>query len=129
MKLFTITATPVQNLEQMVQAGYDISGDNSVEKINQLHLDEYADTVARILGGDGIDGFTMYQVQGYWRGVPEVSFKIEIAVDDKHWTVDGDVYSVTRRLEKVCEKLRSVYNQDSVMLTLPNNTVKFIAGL
>jgi len=115
MKLFTITATPVQNLQQMIDAGYDLTGDNSVGHINKLHLEEYPDEVAKILGREGFDGFTMYQVNGYWKGVPEVSFKIEIAVD-----------SNPERVYTVSEALRDLYNQDAVMLTLPNNTVKFI---
>lgn len=112
MKLYTINATTIR--PELTEFG------------NQTRLEGYPQRVAQILAKHGIDGFTMYQVQGYWKGEPEVSFKIEVAIDDKHWTVDGDVYSVTARVEKICEELRDEYSQDSVMLTLPDNSVKFI---
>ena len=115
MSLFTITATPVQNLKQMIEAGYTIDKNNSVAHINQLHLEEYSDIVAKVLGRHGIDGFTMYQVNGYWKGIPEVSFKIEIAIDKD-----------ANRVYEIAAELKNIYNQEGVMLTLPNNTVKFI---
>ena len=112
MKLYTINATPWR--------------EDIILKHNNENVQNYPYKVAKVLSKHGIDGFTMYQVRGYWMGEPEVSFKIEIAIDDKHWTVDGDIYSVTARVEKICEELRYMYNQDSVMLTLPDNSVKFI---
>ena len=99
MKLFTITATP-----------YHIR--NKREK-NESLVACYPSNVSEILAKHGIDGFTMYQVMGYLKGEP--SFKIEIAIDS-----DSEVvYTVAR-------ELRQRYNQDAVMLTLPDNTVKFI---
>lgn len=114
MKLFTITATPVQSYEQQVEAGYALHR-QSYRDINKLHLAEYPEVVARVLGEEGFDGFTLYQVQGYWQGESETSFKIEIAVD-----------SDPERVYTVAKRLRDMYNQDAVMLTLPNNSVKFI---
>lgn len=101
MKLFTITATP-----------YHIR--NKREK-NESLVACYPSNVSEILAKHGIDGFTMYQVMGYWKGRGEPSFKIEIAIDSD----SEKVYTVAR-------ELRRMYNQDAVMLTLPNNTVKFI---
>lgn len=120
MKLFTITATPVRNEEQWAKHLKDtgeevVLNKRKVEELNTVTLEVYPQIVARILSQHGFDGFTMYQVNGYWQGVPEVSFKIEIAVD-----------SDPERVYTVAKVLRDLYNQDAVMLTLPNNSVKFI---
>lgn len=125
MKLYTINATPVQSFEQMKSAGYVID-EGDVARINGLHLEEYPQTVARTLKEWNIDGFTIYQVQGYWMGTPEVSFKIEIALSGTETYVDGDDETASRMARKISEKLASIYNQDAVMLTLPDNTVEFI---
>ena len=101
MKLFTITATPYHTR-------------NKHEK-NESLVACYPSNVSKILAKHGIDGFTMYQVMGYWKGKSEPSFKIEIAID-----------SDPERVYTVAEELRDKYYQDAVMLTLPNNSVKFI---
>lgn len=101
MKLFTLNATPVR---------VDVS-----EYDNAQRVKNYPARVAEIMQRHGFDGFTIYQVQGYWMNVPEVSFKIEIAVDKN-----------PERVYTVAEELRDLYNQDSVMVTLPNNSVNFI---
>lgn len=101
MKLFTITSTPVRT---------DKSDEN-----NALLIMGYPKVVADTLKAWDIDGFTMYKVDGYWQGVPEVSFKIEIAIDKD-----------PERVYSVAMKLKELYNQDAVMVTLPNNSVRFV---
>lgn len=101
MKLYTINATPVQV--------------KFIDKINDTRVKAYPEVVAKIMKRNGFDGFTIYQVQGYWMGKSEVSFKIEIGVDKN-----------PKRVYRVAEELRDLYQQDAVMITLPNNTVKFI---
>lgn len=101
MKLFTINATPVRD---------DVS-----EYDNSVRVKNYASYVASIMQHNGFDGFTIYQVQGYWMGKSEVSFKIEIALDKN-----------PERVYTVAQDLKDAYNQDSVMITLPNNSVRFI---
>ena len=101
MKLYTINATPVRS---------DLS-----EFDNAQRLQNYPQIVANILHSYDIDGFTIYQVDGYWKGEAEKSFKIEIATDESYLKM-GDI----------CSELRDMYNQDSVMLTKPDNTVEFI---
>lgn len=100
MKLYTINATCEQ--------GKYTKQDNAS---NHKH---YPASVAEILSEHNIDGFTIEQVYGYWQGVPEKSYKISVAVDDD---------SV---IDTICEMLRDTYQQDAVMLTSPDNTVKFI---
>ncbi len=100
MKLYTINAT-------CEQVKYTISQ-------NKEHHKVYANSVSEILAEHKIDGFTIERVEGRWQGVPERSYKISIALED-----DSDI-------DKICEKLRDTYQQDAVMLTYPDNSVRFI---
>ena len=105
MKLYTINATPWQ-------AGLP-------NATNNVFCDSYAKFVSGVLYEHGIDGFTFYEVVGFWEGEQERSFKIEIARDDDE---------NENELLDICDVLRKLYNQDSVMLTYPDNTVVFIDG-
>lgn len=100
MKLYIINATCEQHK-------YTIQQNKNNHKL-------YTARVAEVLAQHNIDGFTIESVEGYWKGVPEKNYKISVAVDD------GSI------LDNVCELLRDMFQQDSVMLTMPNNTVKFI---
>lgn len=100
MQLYTINAT-------CEQVKYTIQQNRENHK-------GYANSVAEILAEHKIDGFTIEQVFGYWQGVPEKSYKISIATDDD------------TSIDKVCEMLRDTFQQDAVMVTYPDNTVKFI---
>jgi len=100
MKLYTINAT-------CEQVKYTIAQNRANHKV-------YAARVAELLAQHNIDGFTIERVSGYWQGVPEKSYKISVAVDDGV------------NLDKVCETLRDMFQQDAVMLTNPDNSVKFI---
>lgn len=99
MQLYTINATPER---------YDVS-----EEENLTRHKGYAQVVSSVLNTAGIDGFTMQEVQGYWQGVAEQSYIITVATD-----LGG--------IDIIAEKLRSIYNQDAVMVTYPDNSVKFI---
>ncbi len=100
MKLYTINAT-------CEQVKYTIQQNRDNHKL-------YPSRVAEVLAQHKIDGFTIEQVYGYWQGVPEKSYKISVAVED----------SVS--LDNVCELLRDMFQQDAVMLTNPDNSVRFI---
>ena len=98
MKLYVLNATPCKS---------DLS-----DYANQLRIDGYFKRVSEILASHGIDGFTMYEVMGSWKGTPERSFKIEIATE-------GGV-------GMIASELRDEYDQESVMVTYPNGKVDFI---
>ena len=100
MRLYTINATPEQVKYTIAQ--------------NRANHKSYPATVAEVLAQHKIDGFTIERVDGYWQGVPEKSYKISVAVED------GKV------LDTVCETLRDMFQQDAVMLTSPDNDVRFI---
>lgn len=115
MKLYTLNATPMRRWDQLEAPASDSHLDTrkkDIDSINKMALEEYPRVVARVLAKHGIDGFTIYKVDGYWQGVPEVSFKIEVATD-------GGV-------GMIASELRDLYNQDAVMVTHPDNTVEFI---
>lgn len=100
MKLYTINATCEQHKYTRTQ--------------NEENHKHYPASVAEILAEHKIDGFTIERVEGYWQGIPEKSYKISIAVDEGV------------ELDKVCEMLRDTFQQDAVMLTNPDNSVRFI---
>lgn len=100
MKLYTINATCEQ-------------GKYTIQQNRDNHK-SYSSRVAEVLAQHKIDGFTIERVDGYWQGVPEKSYKISVATDD------GEA------LDKVCELLRDMFQQDAVMLTTPDNSVRFI---
>lgn len=114
MKLYTINATPVMNKEQYKRLvpSDKVLTDEEVDKLNAIAIEQYPSDVAELLAKYDIDGFTIYQVQGYWKGVPEVSFKIEIASDVS--------------VNMVASILRDRFNQEAVMVTNPNGEVEFI---
>ena len=101
MQLYTINATPQR---------YDVSDTENAKR----HIG-YARTVSHALSSVGIDGFTIQQVGGYWQGLSEISYTITVATD-----LSSDV------IDNVAEILRDMYNQDAVMVTYPDNSVKFI---
>jgi len=114
MKLYTLNATPIRNYKQLTsELQSDIKRKrDTLKAINAREVEFYPETVADILKKHGVDGFTIYQVQGYWMGESETSFKIEIATDGGVGMIASD--------------LRDAFNQDAVMVTHPDNTVEFI---
>lgn len=117
MKLYTINATPIRKFKQLSDSEkkYIRKGEDTLKAINARALKLYPGAVAFTLAKHGIDGFTIYPVQGYWKGEAEDSFKIEIAAELSYFMVG-----------EVANELRDIFNQEAVMLTLPDNTVEFI---
>lgn len=102
MQLYTINATPVRT-------EYN-------ESVNNARCEAYPEMVSRVCQQNGIDGFTIIPVTGYWQGVKEVSYKIEVAVESE----------LEHVIDEIAKELGSLYNQDAVMITYPDNSVKFI---
>ena len=100
MKLYTINATSYRS-------------EYSVE-INKARFDNMPYMLSDTFKKVGIDGFTIYEVIGFWMGERERSYKIEVLTE-----VDFDV------MAELCEQIRHVYNQDAVILQC-GETVKFI---
>ena len=100
MKLYTINATCEQHKYTIQE--------------NKTNHKSYPARVAEVLAQHKIDGFTIERVDGYWQGVPEKSYKISVATEDG------------TELDRVCELLRDMFQQDAVMLTDDKNNVRFI---
>ena len=100
MKLYTINATSIRP--------------EYSDKINQARFDNMPYMLSDTFKSVGIDGFTLYEVIGFWMGERERSYKIEVLTK-----LDFDV------MAGLCEQIRHVYNQDTVILTC-GDVVKFI---
>lgn len=101
MKQYTINATSIRP--------------HQTEKERQILFDYMPEVVSSMFIAYGVsDGFTIYPVTGYWQGVKEESYKIEVLTE---LDFDGMI--------EVAERLRKHYDQDAVILT-SGDIVKFI---
>jgi len=100
MKLYTVNATSIRP--------------EYSDKINQARFDSMPYMLADTFKSVGIDGFTLYEVVGFWMGEREPSYKIEVLTE-----LEFDV------MAELCEQIRHVYNQDAVILQC-GEIVKFI---
>lgn len=101
MKLYTINATPVRS--------------DRADSTNRRRINRYYNSVSDVMLKNGIQGFTMYMVNGFWLGVQEVSFEIKIALEVNNGIV-----------QTIAKELKDMYAQDSVMITEPDNNVIFV---
>ena len=100
MQLYTINATSIR-------PEYN-------EKVNKARFDNMPYMLSDTFKSVGIDGFTLYEVIGFWMGERERSYKIEVLTE-----LNFDV------MAGLCEQIRHAYNQDAVILQC-GETVKFI---
>lgn len=85
-------------------------GSNNVTK--ELELSKIKEIV-----GTWFDGFTIYEVSGYWKGIEEKTAKVEIYSDGGF---------VGLGIFKLVNELKEKLNQDSIMLRKHTDTVEFI---
>jgi len=64
---------------------------------------------------DHFDGFSAYEIIGFWKGSKEKTLKVEIVVD-----------SNTSPLVKLCKELKTKLSQEAVMLEIVESNVAFI---
>ena len=100
MKLYTINATSIRP--------------EYSDNVNKARFDNMPYILSDTFKSVGIDGFTLYEVIGFWQGERERSYKIEVLTE-----LDFDVMAV------LCEEIRDVYNQDAVILQC-GEIIKFI---
>jgi len=62
------------------------------------------------------DGFTAYEVVGYWKGTSEKTLKVEIVSD-----ADSDA-----KITRLCKELKKELSQDAIMLEKINSNTAFI---
>lgn len=61
------------------------------------------------------DGFTAYEVIGYWKGQKEKTLKVEIVSDD-----------MPAKVSKLCKQLAIELKQDAIMLEQVESNTAFI---
>ena len=64
-------------------------------------------------GSAQINGYSLYAIDGYWHGVQETSYVLEIMIDSMHH-------------EALASGLKELLYQDSVMVTVQDLNVEFL---
>ncbi len=62
------------------------------------------------------EGFTLYEVIGYWKGAQEKTAKVEIAIQENQEI----------EVIRLCKQLRIALSQDAIMLELVDSNIAFI---
>ncbi len=81
---------------------------------NETHKLEKAKAIEVI--SEYFDGFTAYEVIGYWKGIKEKTLKVEIAVDS---TADTTII-------QVCKQLKELLHQEAIMVEKISSSTAFI---
>lgn len=91
----------------MKKAMYYVGADNDT---HALEVDKITGIVAA-----SFDGFTAFEVVGYWKGMRERTLKIEVVTE-----------KADSELVKIARELRIALNQESVMLEIVESNVAFV---
>lgn len=94
----------------MMQKYYIYIGSN-----NETHKLESAEAIETI--SKYFDGFTAYEVIGYWKGTQEKTLKVEIVADQGQ----GDA-----RIIKMIKELKAQLKQDAILLEKIQSNTAFI---
>jgi len=91
----------------MQKVFYYIGSNNKTHKLEEK----------KILGivGKYFEGFTAFEVVGYWRGSQEKTLKVEIITDESH-----------AKLVRVGRELKDQLEQESVLLEIVETNAAFI---
>jgi len=85
-----------------------IGSDNTTHKLEKEKAIE--------LVGRHFEGFTAYEVIGFWQGSQEKTLKVEIVADQDQDTV----------IAKLAKELKQALNQDAIMMEKINSNTLFI---
>lgn len=94
----------------MMQKYYIYIGSNN--KTHKLESEEAISTISKYF-----DGFTAYEVIGYWKGSQEKTLKVEIVSD----TSTGDALII-----RMIKELKIQLHQDAIMLEKISSNTAFI---
>jgi len=78
----------------------------AIENNRQMYNILYGNTMP-------IQGYSLYSIDGYWNGVQETSYVLEVMIED----MNSDAFAVG---------IREALHQDSVMVTVQELNVKFL---
>lgn len=81
---------------------------------NETHELE-KDKAISIIAGQ-FDGFSAYEIVGFWKGQQEKTLKVEIVSDD----------SSNAKIIAICKELKTALNQDSVLVETVESNIAFI---
>lgn len=93
-----------------MQKYYIYIGSNN--ETHKLESKEAIETISKYF-----DGFTAYEVVGYWKGSQEKTLKVEIVSDEGQ----GDA-----RIVKMIKELKEVLHQDAILLEKIQSNSVFI---
>ncbi|MFA6729311.1 MAG: hypothetical protein WCS17_14005 [Prevotella sp.] len=84
-------------------------------KAEVVHAIEHNRQSYNILYGNTmpIQGYSLYSIDGYWEGVQETSYVLEVMIDSMDY-------------EALASGLKAELHQDSVMVTVQDLEVKFL---
>lgn len=85
-----------------------IGSNNTTHKLEK-------DTAINIIS-ESFDGFSAYEIVGFWKGSKEKTLKVEIVSEEPE-----DV-----KIVKLCKRLKEELQQDSILLETVESNVAFI---
>lgn len=94
---------------------YNIYVSGTVDGLEIYQKKEVLSIVAKNLSMIKIDGFTILDSVGYWQGMQEKSYVIEIATEIQK-----------KVLENALNNIRIELQQESIMVKYHDSTIKFI---
>lgn len=91
--------------------------------MNKAYIYIGSDNVSHVLESDKaisiissyFEGFSAYEIVGFWKGTQEKTLKVEIVTDDDQ-----------AKLVKLCKELKIALKQDAIMLEVIESNVAFI---
>lgn len=92
-----------------MQKAYIYIGSNNTS--HELELEK-----AQAIISEYFEGFTAYEVVGYWKGSKEKTLKVEVML------ADGDAVKATR----LCKDLAKQLSQEAILLEIINSNFAFI---
>ena len=93
-------------------------GKNDKDSGKQELNDQYfIDCISMVLSENNIDGFTLIESVGYWKGKPEKTIILEIVVTDFD--------TIENTIAKSVEMLKKYFRQESIMVTKNHINVAF----
>ncbi len=92
-----------------MQKAYIYIGSNNDTKI--LESDKAIDIITKFF-----DGFSTYEIIGFWKGQKEKTLKVEIVVSEND----------NAKVVKLCKELKTELQQEAIMLEIINSNCAFI---
>lgn len=92
----------------MKKANIYIGSNNTTHK---LELDKIEQVI-----GNTFEGFTIYEVIGYWQHKQEKSARVEILISENQEI----------NIVKLCKELKTILGQDAIMLEIVESNAVFI---